>query len=95
MTGPTATKAAKDKRAELANGRSQERQRQPALAGPQADILALQRVAGNQAIGRLLRSDTEITVSQPSDAHEREASQVADDVARKSDFIWLHKSLYL
>ena len=85
MTGPISTKSSRDKSAEQAEGRSQERVRRPAPSGPCADILALQRTAGNQAVQRLLRSGTiqaKLTVNPPDDAYEREADHVAEEVMR-------------
>ncbi len=56
MTGPTSTKTSPTKDAKLANGHSQEQPRQPTLAGPQTDILALQSAAGNGAVSQLVQS---------------------------------------
>jgi hypothetical protein len=50
-----ATKSAKGKNAESFEGRVQGQISQPAMPGLQADILALQRTAGNQAVTQLLQ----------------------------------------
>ena len=49
----------------------------PATASP-SDILALQRMAGNQAISGLIQ--TKVTVGPVGDKYEREADRVADQV---------------
>jgi hypothetical protein len=56
MTGPISTKSSKDRTAEQAQAHSDEREYRPATSGPQADILALQQSAGNQAVSQLLES---------------------------------------
>jgi Domain of unknown function (DUF4157) len=55
MPGPTATKSSKDKSTETTEGRAQEQVSQPAMPRLQADLLALQRTAGNQAVSQLLQ----------------------------------------
>lgn len=60
------------------------------LSSPQADILALQRAAGNGAVSRLLQPGTgcpwmlqaKLTISQPGDRYEQEADRVANQVMR-------------
>jgi hypothetical protein len=50
---------------------------QPGRAGP-ADILALQRLAGNRAVSRLIQA--KLPVGPPGDRYEREADRVAEQV---------------
>lgn len=57
MTGPTSIKTSPTKGGERANSHSPEQPRQPTLAGPQADILALQSAAGNGAVSQLVQSE--------------------------------------
>ena len=48
-------------------------------------ILFLQRTAGNQAVGRLIKSGAlhaKLTIGQPDDIYEQEADRVADQVMR-------------
>jgi hypothetical protein len=62
------------------------------LSSPQADILTLQRAAGNGAVTRLLqpgtgsvaRIQTKLAVNQPGDRYEQEADLVAREVTRIS-----------
>jgi hypothetical protein len=49
----------------------------PTVAGP-ANILALQRAAGNRAVTGLIQ--TKLTVGAPGDRYEREADRVAEQV---------------
>jgi hypothetical protein len=65
-----------------------ERPRQPTLAGPQADILALQDAAGNQAVENLLRSGSvqaKLIISEPGDKYEQQADRVAKRVMETTD----------
>jgi hypothetical protein len=86
MTRPIATKSSKDKNVQQAGGRAQEQARRPATSSPQADVLALQRAAGNRAVSQLLQSGTgnlgiiqpKLRVSQAWNQHEQEADRVAD-----------------
>jgi hypothetical protein len=63
------------------------------LSGPQAEILALQRTAGNWAVNQLLQSGSsnigaiqpKLIVGQPGDRYEQEADQVANQVMRMSE----------
>lgn len=53
------------------------------------NILFLQRVIGNRAVGRLIRSgalQTRLIIGQPGDEYEQEADRVADQVMRMPDF---------
>jgi hypothetical protein len=56
MAGPGAAKSSKEKHPNQAAGRSAERSSQPLPAGPQANILAWQDAAGNEAVSRSLQS---------------------------------------
>jgi hypothetical protein len=56
MASPIATKTSKDKKTEQAQGRLHEFTRQPALPGPQAEVLNLQRIAGNRTVSMGLQS---------------------------------------
>src|SRR5262249_41731063 len=55
MSGSTFSKTSAQDRRRQAESSALEADRQPASSGPQADILALQRMAGNQAVSHLLR----------------------------------------
>jgi hypothetical protein len=51
-------------------------------------VLYLQRTIGNQAVGRLIRSEalqTKLKIGPPGDKYEREADRVADQVMRMRD----------
>jgi hypothetical protein len=87
MSGVNASKTAKT---EPKTGRAPaaERPRQPTLADPQADILALQDAAGNQAVENLLRSGSvqaKLIISEPGDKYEQEADRVAKTVMETTD----------
>jgi hypothetical protein len=57
----------------------------PGQSQPTHPVLQLQRLIGNQAVGRLLNSfpiQAKLRINQPGDIYEREADHVADAVAR-------------
>ncbi len=63
----------------------------PARSGPRSDslslhpVMQLQQLAGNQAVGELLRQSgirAKLAISQPDDPEEREADQIAHRVMR-------------
>ncbi len=86
-------KSASDKGSERANGRSPGGEYQPFPLGMETEMFALHSAIGNQAVGRLLRSDgakpgmiqAKLTVSQTGDKHEQEADQIANQVMRIPD----------
>jgi hypothetical protein len=65
------------------------------LAGPGADVLALQAAAGNRAVSDLVQMHTansrppmiqaKLTINQPGDKYEQEADRIADQVMRMPD----------
>ncbi|HKQ05869.1 MAG TPA: peptidoglycan-binding protein [Blastocatellia bacterium] len=57
----------------------------PATAAPSSPLLRLQHRIGNRATGRLLQA--RLKVSQPGDAFEQEADEVADHVLRMPDLM--------
>lgn len=66
-------------------GEAQPFQREPSPREPSRSLLKLQRTAGNQAVGRLLRfgrAQAKLKVNQPDVQYEREADRVADAVMR-------------
>jgi hypothetical protein len=81
MTGPISTKSSRDKSTEQADGRSQEAAHRPAVSGPQADILALQDAAGNQAVQGLIQA--KLKIGQPGDQYEQEADRAAAEAVRR------------
>lgn len=66
MPGPNSTRSSRDKSAERAKERLQEPGSRRATAGPQADILGLQRAAGNRAVGQLLQLSTDVSRAVPN-----------------------------
>lgn len=60
----------------------------PRASGPYGALLSLQRMIGNRAVGRLIRSgvmQTKLRIGQPNDRYEQEADRVADAVMRKPE----------
>ncbi len=88
MSGRTSAKPAKDQNLERNGDRSREQPQQPAVSGPHAGILDLQRAAGNRAVGQQVESavaryravPAEVTVDQPADRFEEEADRVAEQM---------------
>jgi hypothetical protein len=86
-------KSTNDKGSERAKGRAPGGEYQPLPFGPETEMLALHSAIGNQAVGRLLRSDgaklgmiqARLTVSQPGDKHEQKADRIANQVMRIPD----------
>ena len=86
MGGPVATKSESDKTRKQAEGHSREPYRGLQLPGHQAEILALQRTAGNRAVQGLFESglfQAKLGISRAGDRFEQEADRVADQVMRK------------
>jgi hypothetical protein len=74
------TSAAKQQESRKDRNYRQEQSTQETLPHFLTNILALQRVAGNRAVSRLLQA--KFQVSQPGDVYEQEADAMADKVMR-------------
>jgi hypothetical protein len=97
MAGPGAAKSSKEKNPNQAADRSAGRPGQAARSGPETEILALQRAAGNQTVRRLVQrahlrlsrfaGHPRVGVSHPSDKQELEAERVESDLHSQANLI--------
>ena len=83
-------KTAKQESQQHTAGQAAIRSPQPGFLGPQAEILALQRAAGNRAVTKLLQSGSlrlqpKLAIGPVNDPLEHEADRVADEVMRMPD----------
>lgn len=90
MAETTSIKSQAGKNAEQSDKRLRDPVRQPALSGGAAQILALQKTIGNQAVSQLLQSgtgvmpaiQTKLMINQPGDKYEQEADRIAELVTK-------------